>query len=1495
MNSKTLMSTCAAVVALSFAASAATLKHRWSFNGDLNDSVGGATAVTIRSSKATGVVFNEAEPVFENNAVKLGSDNYALGNATSLNLGENLATGNNVTIEIWGTRLRQTANMRLFDWGNGGIDNTSPSQYLCFPWNDAPTIWTYGKNSPGTIANCFADNVKYHVVLTVTQEGTSSKYHLVRRNAADVSDVKYVDYTVPNWTLSNVASGRLYLGHSQWVGYKGNGDERDIDANATYDEVRIWDGVLSDAQIAKNAADGPDKIEMLPLAHRWSFNGDLSDSVGGATAITIRSSKANGVVFNEGDPVFENNAVKLGSDNYASGKATSLNLGENLIRGNDITLEIWGTRLRQTTNMRLFDWGTGGIDAKPTYYVCVPWNDDSHIWAWSSTAYSNSDQFTGCFENNVKYHVTLTVTQDGTSSKCHLVRRDTANISDMKYFDHTIPSSIFSNATTGRLYLGHSQWTGVGGGDERDIDANAAYDEVRIYSRAVPDALLALNAAMGPDALVLSYDEYDKACLSIPANATLPVNANTLGGGYVLGGKVTFGEGAKIQFDTANYASGMTLTAEGGFVVPSGSVTDYVTLTDPEGFAVTLNGNTISVAPATATSWTGGAGDGSWNNAGNWTAGVPTSDSDVTVLATATTLPQTAGACKSFTVYGGTLSADCDWSGLAVKPVLFGTVDLNGHALALNNLSAASGAAFANGAAAEGQVRFPVAGSDVAVTEATFIDGLANLTTASNVKIAIVKSGPDAITGTLNVGAANHSTVFRAESGTISMTANGLVGTTSGGSGSLEIAGGTVDFCTANDRGLSVGGNSSGSSGARATMNISSGKLRANWIDAGSAGVVECSIVQTGGEVETGINNNGNLWIGRWPGGNATYTMSGGVINVTRGTLAAGTYGTGTFVQDGGDVNVLAGDILVGAYRDSNASGSTGTYTLNDGTVMSKLWLHIGRSAGTVGTFTQNNGTVTLNAGIDPNGNWVALADVAGGNGAYTINNGTLEVGTGATGGGIFAGSRGTGRFTMNGGTVITPTITEISGNSTVVLNGGTIKVAKDGGTANSTQSSDIGIIKNIDNLVIMGGGTTIDTNGHDTKITGCGIETSGDAVLTKTGDGTLTVDAIPPVATLNVTSGTLALASSGDNSAPATSLAHRWSFNGNLNDSVGTSHATALGKNVSLSDSAATLNGTTQGTGSINLGSSLVLDSDVTIEIWGRCNEVVNNGRLVDWGPGTGRYLAIPWTVTTGTQVQIWVNNGGGKVFNSGTVDDFFTPGGETGIDFHIAFTIRKDGTSSVMRLVRRKTSDLSDIKELNHTVPNWALSNISGGSLYLGRSQWVEPDAHATYDEVRIWRGVLSDDALALSAATGPDATAAQIAAIVAKSAEAESGTVSRTLNLASGGTLDLGGNTLVQPSLVLGGGTVAGGTLVVNGTTDLHVGDSIANSGTIDLSGATFNLVDPEKLAGKYAGGFTFIRGGTIVGKPTVANLPKGWNVVVSGDKARIGKLGIGVIVR
>ena len=428
------------------------------------------------------------------------------------------------------------------------------------------------------------------------------------------------------------------------------------------------------------------------LAHRWSFNGDLNDSVGTAHAIT----KPAGT-----DAVFTSNntAVRTGTDNSASSNATSLNLGTGLVTGNDATIEFWCSRVSLANNARLFDWGNGGEGSNPSQYICVPWNDNAVIWIWGNTT---SSTVSGCFVNNVRYHVAMTIKANGDgSSSFHFIRRNLDDPTDVKSCDHTINSWTLSNVTSGRLYLGHSQWP-----TESGIDANATYDEVRLWSGVVPNELLGFSATMDPDTLPISYDANGKANITIPANGTLAVNANTLGGTYTLDGSVTLGAGAKIVFDNANFPGGMTLTAEGGFNVPSGSITDYVTLTAPDGYAVTLQGNTISVVSAVATSWTGAAGDGSWANAANWSDGVPTANSDVTVLATATAMPLTTGACKSFTVAGGTLSADCDWSGIAVKPVIAGSVNLNGHNLTMpsGGVAAQSGAAFTNSAATEGAI-----------------------------------------------------------------------------------------------------------------------------------------------------------------------------------------------------------------------------------------------------------------------------------------------------------------------------------------------------------------------------------------------------------------------------------------------------------------------------------------------------------------------------------------------------------------------------------------------------------------------------------------------------------------------------------------------------------------------------------------------------------------------------------------------------------------------
>ena len=163
-----------------------------------------------------------------------------------------------------------------------------------------------------------------------------------------------------------------------------------------------------------------------------------------------------------------------------------------------------------------------------------------------------------------------------------------------------------------------------------------------------------------------------------------------------------------------------------------------------------------------------------------------------------------------------------------------------------------------------------------------------------------------------------------------------------------------------------------------------------------------------------------------------------------------------------------------------------------------------------------------------------------------------------------------------------------------------------------------------------------------------------------------------------------------------------------------------------------------------------------------------------------------------------------------------------------------------------------------------------------------------------MRVWSGALSADAIALSATKGPDATADDIAAIIAATSAATP--VERTLNLESGATLSIAsGQTLTQP-VVTGSGTVAGGTLVVSDKVLVKCGETLTASGTIDLTNAKVELVDPDNLTT----GFYFIKTApgamlSIVGKPEAENLPKGWQISVSSSGAKVTKVGFTIFLK
>ncbi len=217
----------------------AALAHRWSFTDGYSDSVGGSTATPIGSN----VVVSAGRAV-------LSGDGHGDG---SLRLGVNLLDTDAATIEIWAATKAARNWARVFDFG------TSDTNYFCVTWSQGTSVITdraASKNPSEVICdNTMAPyelGTMYHISATFERNPNGSTVvRFMRRNAVTGDLEKSGSLTMPNG-LQAIADPILYLGYSQYSG--------DSDACADYDEVRIWQGVLSDAQLSANAAAGPDAI-----------------------------------------------------------------------------------------------------------------------------------------------------------------------------------------------------------------------------------------------------------------------------------------------------------------------------------------------------------------------------------------------------------------------------------------------------------------------------------------------------------------------------------------------------------------------------------------------------------------------------------------------------------------------------------------------------------------------------------------------------------------------------------------------------------------------------------------------------------------------------------------------------------------------------------------------------------------------------------------------------------------------------------------------------------------------------------------------------------------------------------------------------------------------------------------------------------------------------------------------------------------------------------
>ena len=219
-----------------------------------------------------------------------------------------------------------------------------------------------------------------------------------------------------------------------------------------------------------------------------------------------------------------------------------------------------------------------------------------------------------------------------------------------------------------------------------------------------------------------------------------------------------------------------------------------------------------------------------------------------------------------------------------------------------------------------------------------------------------------------------------------------------------------------------------------------------------------------------------------------------------------------------------------------------------------------------------------------------------------------------------------------------------------------------------------------------------------------------------------------------------------------AAELTHRWSFNGDYGDSVGDADAVNVGERVSLYGNRVHLGGydyTAQG--HIVLGTNRLDTAEATMEIWARHDSVRRWSRIFDYGSDTNHYFTLAWT----QGLSLSKDRAGAKNPGETATDDTMAPY-ELGVDYHISVTFRQQGDGSTFIRWQRRDAATGECQKFGTMTMPDGIQKIVDPVLYLGHSQYTaDRDALAAYDEVRIWRGVLTDEQLDASAAAGPDAS--------------------------------------------------------------------------------------------------------------------------------------------
>ena len=207
----------------------AELTHRWSFDTDTFDSVGGNTGVLVG-----GATVDPGRLSLTGLGTSTAANHMAF--TTPIEVGINYrATG--ITIESWYTDTGTGTWGKLFQFGNNAA-----GQELAYTHSRGNGEMS-GVDREGAklLGEQITQNEEHHLVITVSSEGNLSTW---------VDGVQKITDSDTN-DLANVTSDFEGIGATSWG---------DPGMTGSVNEFRIWKGTLSSTDVADNFATGPDSL-----------------------------------------------------------------------------------------------------------------------------------------------------------------------------------------------------------------------------------------------------------------------------------------------------------------------------------------------------------------------------------------------------------------------------------------------------------------------------------------------------------------------------------------------------------------------------------------------------------------------------------------------------------------------------------------------------------------------------------------------------------------------------------------------------------------------------------------------------------------------------------------------------------------------------------------------------------------------------------------------------------------------------------------------------------------------------------------------------------------------------------------------------------------------------------------------------------------------------------------------------------------------------------